>query len=41
MSNDKINNKYKAFTTQLAVDSIPKNVEEAIVDPKWKEAINE
>lgn len=41
MSYDRINNKYKAFATQLAMDSIPKYLGEAIVDPRWKEAINE
>lgn len=40
MSYDKINNKYKAFTNQLATNSILKNVEEALPDPKWKRAIN-
>lgn len=40
MSYDKINNKYN-FTTQSIVDSIMKNVEEALVHPRWKDTINE
>lgn len=41
MSYDKINNNYKAFTTELAKDTVLKNVKEALVDPRWKDAINE
>lgn len=39
MSYDKINNNYKAFTTELAKDTVLKNVKEALVDPRWKDAI--
>lgn len=41
MSYDKINNNYKAFTTELAKDTVLKNVKETVVDPRWKDAINE
>ena len=32
---------YKAFTTHLSSNSVPKNVQEALSDPRGKEAINE
>ncbi|RVW98030.1 Retrovirus-related Pol polyprotein from transposon RE2 [Vitis vinifera] len=36
-----MNNSYKTFTTNLNSSSVPKNIQEALVDPKWKEAIDE
>ena len=36
-----MNNSYKTFTTNLDSSSVPKNIQEALVDPKWKEAIDE
>ena len=37
----RMNNSYKTFTTNLNSSSVPKNIQEALVDPKWKEAIDE
>ncbi|RVW31607.1 Retrovirus-related Pol polyprotein from transposon RE1 [Vitis vinifera] len=37
----KINSEYKIFVANLSNETISKNVEEALKDPKWKEAINE
>ena len=36
-----MNSSYKAFTTNLNSSSAPKNIQEALVDPKWREAIDE
>ncbi|RVW17646.1 Retrovirus-related Pol polyprotein from transposon RE1 [Vitis vinifera] len=36
-----IYHQYKASTTHFSSDSVPKNVKEALSDPRWKEAINE
>ena len=41
MSYDKINDKYKAFANQLGMNSIMKDMEEAFVYLRWKNAINE
>ena len=41
LSYQKINSEYKIFVANLSNETISKNVEEALKDPKWKEAINE
>ena len=38
---NRICHQYKASTTHFSSDSVPKNVKEALSDPRWKEAINE
>ncbi|RVW74839.1 Retrovirus-related Pol polyprotein from transposon RE1 [Vitis vinifera] len=38
---EEINSKYKTFVANLSNETILRNVEEALKDTKWKEAINE
>lgn len=40
-SYQKIDLEYKTFVANLSNETILRNVEEALKDPKWKEAINE
>ena len=40
LSFQKIDSEYKTFVANLSNETIPRNVEEALKDPKWKEAIN-
>ena len=41
LSYHRLCHQYKAFTAPLSLDWFPKNVQEALSDPRWKEAIYE
>ena len=41
LSYHKMNNSYKACATNWSSNPILKNIQEALVDPKWKETIEE
>ncbi|RVW70011.1 Retrovirus-related Pol polyprotein from transposon RE2 [Vitis vinifera] len=41
LSYHKMNNNHKTFATNLSSNLVPKNIQEALVDRKWKEAIDE
>ena len=41
MSNHRLSESNKSFVNQLSTVSIPNSVQEALVDPRWKAAMNE
>ena len=41
VSYHRLSNESKAFVNQLSVVAIPNSVQEALKDPRWREAMNE
>ena len=41
MSNHRLSESNKSFVNQLSTIAIPNSVQEALVDPRWKAAMNE
>ena len=41
VSNHRLSESNKSFVNQLSTVSIPNNVQEALADPRWKDAMNE
>lgn len=41
VSDQNLSDSNKTFVNQLSFIAIPNNVEESLVDPKWKSAMNE
>ncbi|KAK2367103.1 putative mitochondrial protein [Trifolium repens] len=41
VSNQNLSESNKSFTNQLSIISIPNSVQDALADPKWKDAMNE